>query len=131
MEFHTSMQKCNLAIQGMCSEHLFGAVICTRCWEDAKTAWLTLSELTQPWRGQLFIHLPPIREGHLSAVLDTEADPAPALSELCPVANTQMAIRIPWGKDSNPRWMYRHIRARTLGLPINNCHGSQDHKCLE
>ena len=42
MEFRMSMQKCNSTIQGMCPGHLFGAVLCVRCWEDAKwtPAWL-------------------------------------------------------------------------------------------
>lgn len=35
-------EKCNLTIQGMCTEPLFGAVACGRCWEETKMnlAWL-------------------------------------------------------------------------------------------
>lgn len=77
MEFHTSLQKRNPAIQ----EHLFGAVICTRCWEDARRHGSAPSELTDPGRGQPFIHLPPTREGHLSVVLTLrQTQPPPSRS---------------------------------------------------
>lgn len=43
VKFYTSLQKHNLTIQAICTEHLFGARTCVgHCWEDTKMnqAWL-------------------------------------------------------------------------------------------
>lgn len=84
MEFYTSVQKCNLTIHAICAEHLFGAVTCVGALlgrHKDEPAWLC-SQGAPRWREPPLIHSSNIREGHLSAVLDTEADLAPALTEL-------------------------------------------------